>query len=131
MNNLTLHHIGIIVFDEETVKQFCKIFGLKEEYRGYVPEYNALCIFIKGNGKSSIEFVIPINGKLKDFNNGNGGLHHIAFETSNLNELKRQLEFNNVQFIQQEPVKGAGNFIVNFTRPKSSKRILVELVEMI
>jgi methylmalonyl-CoA/ethylmalonyl-CoA epimerase len=131
MENLILHHVGIVVHDEEVVKQFCKLFNLKEDYRGYVPEYNALCIFMRGNGKSSIEFVIPSNGKLKDFNGGKGGLHHIAFKTSDLNKAKTELEQNNVKFIQHDPVKGAGNFVVNFTKPKSSKRILVELIEMI
>lgn len=131
MKDLTLHHVGIIVPDEETVMQFCELFNLKEDFRGYVPEYNALCIFAKGNGKSCIEFVIPNDGKLKDFNDGKGGLHHIAFEVCDINNVKSELEHKNIKFIQQDPVKGAGNFVVNFTKPKSSKRILVELIEMI
>ena len=94
MTNLSLHHIGIVVPNEEVFLHFCKVFNLQEDYRGYVAEYAALCIFMKGNGKSPIEFVIPNGGKLKEFNDGKGGLHHIAFETPSIAETKKEANYD-------------------------------------
>jgi len=59
MSNVQLHHVGLLMPTEEAAQQFMKLIGLEEERRGYVPEYQALCIFAKGNGASPVELVIP------------------------------------------------------------------------
>ena len=129
MKALSLHHVGIVIPDEHTAELFARLFGLVEDYRGYVPEYEALCIFMKGNDMSPIEFVVPDGGNLMAFNKGKGGIHHLAFEVADIRAAREEMSKEGIQFLEGIPIKGAGDFIVNFIRPSSAYRILVEFVE--
>ena len=100
-----LHHVGIVMNEPERVERFMQVFGLMEDYREYVPEYHAMCIFTKLDG-TSLELIVPDGGVLKEYNGGKGGLHHIAF-----------------------CVEDAGPILVNFLRPRAGAGILVEFVE--
>ncbi|BCV21395.1 VOC family protein [Moorella sp. Hama-1] len=126
---MQIHHIGVVIPSEEIAANFIKMFGLQEDYRGYVPEYQSLCIFMKGNGSPPLEFIIPSGGKLSEYNKGRGGIHHIAYKVEDIHKTKTELEKSGAQFLEETPVKGAGNFIVNFIRPRSTGGILVELVQ--
>ena len=75
--------------DEKTAEAFAELFGLEEDYRGYVPEYHSLCIFTKRKGGSAVEFVIPDGGNLSDYNKGKGGIHHIALLVDDIKPLKK------------------------------------------
>ncbi|MBC7519628.1 MAG: VOC family protein, partial [Sandarakinorhabdus sp.] len=68
-----LHHVGIVVPDADEMAAMMAVLGLVEDYRGYVPQFQALCIFTNGNGASPVEFVIPDGGPLMKFNKGMGG----------------------------------------------------------
>ena len=68
-----LHHIGIVQSCEDDVVALMSLLGLEEDYRGFVPQWSALCIFTKSNGASPIEFVVPDGGPLAKFNKGAGG----------------------------------------------------------
>lgn len=131
MKTLALHHVGIIVPDEQRVNLFLHLFGIEEEYRGYVPEYQALCIFTKRNDGSAIEFVIPDGGKLTDYNKGRGGIHHIALLVENIRAAQEELALKGIQLLEEMPIKGAGDIMVNFVRPRDAYGILVELIENI
>jgi lactoylglutathione lyase/methylmalonyl-CoA/ethylmalonyl-CoA epimerase len=131
MKTLTLHHVGIVMPDEKTAEGFAELLGLEEDYRGYVPEYKSLCIFTKQNGGSAIEFVIPDGGNLTDYNKGKGGIHHIALLVDDVKAAKEELDKKGAQLLEEVPVKGAGNFIVNFLRPRYAYGILVEFIETI
>lgn len=129
MNTKSLHHVGIIVRDEHVVKELLELLGLEEEYRGYVPEYKSLCIFTKGHGGSAIEFVVPDGGNLSEYNGGKGGIHHIALLVDDVRAAQEELNKKGIELLEDIPVKGAGDFIVNFIRPRYINKILVELVE--
>ncbi|HBF39705.1 MAG TPA: 4-hydroxyphenylpyruvate dioxygenase [Firmicutes bacterium] len=129
MQTYNLHHVGIIMPDEKMADAFAKLFGLEEDYRGYVPEYHSLCIFTKRNGGSAVEFVIPDGGNLTDYNKGKGGIHHIALLVKDVKAAKEELNQKGLQLLEEVPVKGAGEFVVNFVRPRSAYGILVEFIE--
>jgi methylmalonyl-CoA/ethylmalonyl-CoA epimerase len=131
MENLSLHHIGIIVPTEERAAEMISILGLEESFRGYVPEYKSLCIFTKTNETSSVEFVIPDGGNLTDYNHGKGGIHHIALNVEDIKSIQAEMESKGIKLLEQTPVKGAGDFIVNFMRPRYTGGILVEYVQTI
>lgn len=125
-----LHHSGIICPDEETVFANVQLLGLTEEYRGYVPQWGALCIFMRPNGGSPVEFVVPdADTKLAKFNKGMGGVHHVAFEIPDIGEATEKLNQKGVRMIEPEAIKGAGNFLCNFISPVFTRGIMVELVE--
>lgn len=126
-----LHHVGIVQPDEEQVAAQMALFGLEEDYRGYVPAFNALCIFTRAASGSPIEFVVPDGGPLLKFNKGAGGIHHIAFEVPDLLALTADFAAQGIGLLEPEPVKGAGNFICNFLSPAATRGIIVEYVQML
>lgn len=126
-----LHHVGIVQPDEESAQQMMQLLGLSEDYRGYVPAFQALCIFTKGNGRTPIEWVIPDGGPLTKFNKGAGGLHHLAFEVPDLEAVMADFAQAGTEMLEPAPVRGAGNFICNFLRPSATRGVIVEYIQLI
>ena len=127
--NPPLHHVGVVQPSEADVKTMMALFGLEEDYRGFVPEWSALCIFTKAGRGSPIEFVVPRGGPLERFNKGLGGLHHIAFEVPDLRKLAKELQALDMRLLEPEPIKGAGAFLCNFLSPAFTRGLTVEYVQ--
>ncbi len=126
-----LHHVGIVQPSEEDVEAMMALLGLEEDYRGYVPEWHALCIFTKPAGASPIEFVVPDGGALLKFNKGAGGLHHVALQVPDIRALAARLEAEGMRLLEPEPIKGAGNFLCNFLSPLYTRGITIEFVQVL
>jgi hypothetical protein len=127
-----LHHVGIVVSSEKQAMAQMLRLGLQEDYRGYVAVWDVLCVFAKGNGGSAVEFVVPGSpGPLRDFNNGLGGLHHLAFAVPSLAEATARLSGIGVTMLEPKPVQGAGPFVCNFIPPIFTRAYAVELIEML
>jgi catechol 2,3-dioxygenase-like lactoylglutathione lyase family enzyme len=124
-----LHHVGIVTPSEKRANAQIKRLGLTEDYRGYVEKWDVLCIFTKPNDGSPLEFVIPYSGPLKSFNNGLGGLHHIAVTVPDIRATMRELAQTGIRTLEDEPVKGAGPFLCNFLHPLFVRGFTVELVQ--
>ncbi len=131
LKNPPLHHVGIVQPDEETAFALMALLGLSETSRGFVGSYHALCIFTEAAGRSPIEFVVPDGGPLARFNKGAGGLHHIAFEVSDLIALTEDFARRDIRMLEPKPVKGAGPFLCNFLMPSATRGIIVEYVQTI
>ena len=127
----SLHHVGIIQPSEEYAKTLMTLLGLKEDYRGYVETWRALCIFTKPEGATPIEFVIPNGGPLAKFNKGFGGLHHIALTVTSLDATRERVERQGMKLLNDVHVRGAGLFFCNFLSPIFTRSILVEFIELI
>ncbi len=113
---MKIHHIGIIVNREEWFKALVERFGGVVTGEGYVEEYGAHCTFVNFSG-TVIEFIFPRTPLLADYNHGAGGLHHIAFETDNLEECQKTLKKDGVHLLEETPVRGAANILINFISP--------------
>jgi len=122
-----LHHVGIIVPDAERLQELCRICGVTPGRRQYVAEYQAECVFSEGPG-GVIEFIIPGGGKLAKFNNGNGGLHHIAIEVDDLRATTADLAADGIKLLEASPVD-AGPIWINFLPPVFSRGVIVEYVQ--
>jgi catechol 2,3-dioxygenase-like lactoylglutathione lyase family enzyme len=129
--NPPLHHVGIVKPTEAHALEMMTLLGLEEDYRGFVPQWSALCIFTKPHRGSPIEFVVPDGGPLEKFNGGVGGLHHIALEVPDLDAMARQLEADGMKFLESAHVKGAGPFLCNFLAPIYTRGVTVEYVQLI
>jgi catechol 2,3-dioxygenase-like lactoylglutathione lyase family enzyme len=126
-----LHHVGIVQPSEEDAQTLMALMGLEEDYRGFVPQFSALCIFTKRQSGSPIEFVVPDGGPLARFNKGAGGLHHIALQVPDLDALARDLEAQEMKLLEPEHVKGAGPFLCNFLSPIYTRGITIEYVQVL
>jgi catechol 2,3-dioxygenase-like lactoylglutathione lyase family enzyme len=126
-----LHHVGIVVPDEDEMAAMMAVLGLVEDYRGIVPTFQALCVFTRGNGASPVEFVVPHGGPLLKFNKGMGGLHHLAYVVDSLDAKAAELAAQGMKLLEPEHVRGAGPFICNFLSPVYTRGLTVEYVELI
>lgn len=132
MKPLRMHHVGVVLPAIEQAERLIKLFGLKVDYRGYVKSYHADLIFTQyGPNESPIEFIIPHEGVLTKFNNGKGGIAHIAFEVEDVVAASRELEEQGLEMLEPDPVEGTSDIIVNFLRPRYSEGILFELVQTV
>jgi len=130
MNVLGLHHVGIISPTIEHARIFLDTLGLEEDYCEYVEEYQSDCLFVKhGPNDSPIELIIPRGGVLAEYNNGKGGLHHIALTVDNVEEFTAHWKEKGQNLLEEIPVVGAGGIRVNFLRPRYTGGVLVEFVE--
>lgn len=131
INDPLLHHVGIVQPSEQDALALMALMGLEEDYRGFVPQWSALCIFTKARSGSPIEFVVPDGGPLAKFNKGAGGLHHVALEVRDLNAVQRALEADGMRLLEPEHVKGAGDFVCNFLSPVYTRGITIEFVQLL
>ena len=132
MKPLRMHHVGVVLPAIEQAERLIKLFGLKVDYRGYVKSYHADLIFTQyGPNERAIEFNIPHEGVLTKFNNGKGGIAHIAFEVEDVEAASRELEAQGLEMLEKEAVEGTSDIIVNFLRPRYSEGVLFELVQTV
>lgn len=130
MKPIRLHHVGIIMPDMEQAQAFLQRFCLEEDYTEYVEAYYAYCLFTKfGDRESPVELVIPIEGVLKEYRQGKGGLHHIALEVADVEDTRREFAQQGLEMLEEVPVEGAGGIWVNFLRPRFGYGVLVEFVQ--
>ena len=129
---MRLHHVGIVLPSMEKAHAFLKTNGLEVDYAGYVDAYHADLIFTKKgeNGSSPIEMIIPREGVLTKFNNGKGGIAHIAFEVDDVEKVRQHMEAECPGcMLEKKAVLGTDDIIVNFRRPSTNQGILIEYVQ--
>lgn len=134
MQHKRMHHVGIILPDEETMNHFMQLYGLEIAYQGYVEPYSCRYIFTKMNPKyseSPIEFLIPDGGILAEFNHGRGGIHHICYEVDDVDAVCREFREAGHQLLEEFCPVSDKTMKINFVRPKYSFGILVEFMEIL
>ena len=125
---LRIHHVGIVARDENQIEEFKNILGLTEVAREKIDKYNVTNVFLECSGETKLHFMIPHKGTLKNFNQGRGGIHHIAFCTKDIKKTQKLLEEKGIKFIASGEQKGIVNFKFNFALPNISG-INIELIE--
>jgi lactoylglutathione lyase/methylmalonyl-CoA/ethylmalonyl-CoA epimerase len=132
MKPLRIHHIGIVQPSVEAARNLMDLLGLEEDYTGFVEAYQSDLIFTRhGPRECPLEFIIPRSGVLKDFNNGKGGIAHIAFEVDDVEGVRKEYEARGMEMLERQAVRGTDDIIVNFLRPKYSQGILCEFVQTV
>lgn len=123
-----LHHIGIVARDQAQMDRFVARLGLREVRREHLPKYHVTNIFFDAGGGAQIQFMLPDGGILANFNQGRGGLHHLAFCASDITPIQRRLEGEGVRFIAKDKQQGIGRFQFNFVLP-NLEGVNIELIE--
>jgi methylmalonyl-CoA/ethylmalonyl-CoA epimerase len=128
-----IHHVGVVLPTLHAVNHLMTMFGLEKDYQGFVEAYQADLIFTKyGDHESPIEFIVPHEGSvLKKFNDGKGGIAHIAFEVDDVEAVRREFEAKGLHMLEQKAVKGTDDLIINFLRPRYSEHVLFEFVQTV
>lgn len=127
-----INHIGIAVNDIQlSIEKFKAIFNISEIHIETV-ESQKVNIASFRIGDVRIELTSPTDSTspiAKFIDKRGEGIHHIAFETSGIeNELSR-LSNLGIQLINEKPSEGAHNMKIAFLHPKSTNGVLIELCE--
>lgn len=127
---INVEHIGIAVKDLELAeKNFEKILGVPSYKREEVESEHVITSFFKINS-TKIELLQPTSetGAISKFLEKKGeGIHHLAFETSNLEVELERLKQEGFTVLPGFPKKGADNKRVAFLHPKDTTGVLVEI----
>jgi methylmalonyl-CoA/ethylmalonyl-CoA epimerase len=148
-----LEHIGIAVKNiGQANKLFSRLLG-RDHYKN-IGQANKLFSRLLGSDHYKIEDVVSEKVRTSFFRIGDvkielleatdetspiarfinkkgEGIHHLAFEVSNIHESLRHYQDLGFELINNEPKAGADNKLVVFLHPKSTGGVLIELCQEI
>jgi methylmalonyl-CoA/ethylmalonyl-CoA epimerase len=129
-----INHIAIIVPDLDSSLAFWRdTLGLPLTHTEEVNSQESVVAFLP-IGDSEIELVKPTtdtSGAAKFLAKRGPGLHHIALEVDNLDEMLLTLKEKGVRLINETPITAAGGNRAAFIHPESANGVLVELYEVV
>lgn len=129
-----IEHIGIAVKDLNVSNEiFTKLFG-EAPYKQEVVESEGVTTSFFKNGPNKIELLQATNpdSPIAKFIEKKGeGIHHIAFDVTDIESEIVRLKNEGFTMIHETPKKGADNKIIAFLHPKSTNGVLIELCQEI
>ena len=129
-----IEHIGIAVKDLAISNQlFEKLLGTASYKTEEVASEGVLTSFFQ-NGPNKIELLVATNpdSPIAKFIEKKGeGIHHIAFEVTDILSEMERLKNEGFVLINELPKKGADNKLVAFLHPKGTNGVLIELCQEI
>lgn len=124
-----IDHLGIAVKNlEESVAYYEKSLGLKCEHIEEVESQKVRTAFFHC-GEVHLELLEATSEEspIAKFIEKNGeGIHHIAFDTDDIQGQLKQAADSGVRLIHEVPFEGAANKMVAFLHPKSTHGVLTE-----
>ena len=125
-----IEHIGIAVKSiEDANNLYAKLLGVASYKQESVESENVLTSFFKIN-QTKIELLQASSDSsaiAKFIEKRGEGIHHIAFETDDLDAEIKRLSAEGFEVLKGFPKPGADNKMVAFLHPKNTTGVLVEL----
>lgn len=125
-------HIGLAVKDLQTsIPIFERLLNVKC-YKTEVVEGEKVKTAFFRTGETKIELLesTSADGVIARFLEKKGeGMHHIAFEVSDIRAEMERLSKEGFTLLNPEPKEGADNKLVCFLHPKTTNGILIELCQ--
>ena len=127
-----IEHIGIAVKDiAASNKIFEDILGVAPYKQEAVESEGVLTSFFK-TGENKIELLQATSSDsaiAKFLEKNKEGIHHIAFDVSDIHEEIERLIKLGYKMIHEKPKDGADNKHIAFLHPKDSNGVLIELCQ--
>ena len=128
-----IDHIAIAVENlDEALAVYEKTFGLTAAHREYVEDFGVEIATLP-IGDTAIELIEgkdPVSPIRKFVATRGPGLHHIAYTVDDIVAALAELEAAGVQLIDKTPRRGKENSLVAFIHPRSTQKVLYELVQL-
>lgn len=128
----SINHIGIAVKDlDASIETFRKLFGFTDIHREVVEEQKVSVASFQV-GDVLLELTCPTDAEspiAKFIEKRGEGIHHIAFNTDNINNDLAKLKNDGVQLINETPRDGAHDMLIAFLHPKSTNGVLTEICQ--
>lgn len=134
---MTLEHLGIAVADADAaVALFERLLGAAPYKRETVEREGVRTIFFGDGGRAGeapklelLEALSPASPVAKYLEKRGPGLHHVAFEVTDLEAEMARLRALGFQLLAEAPKPGADGKRIVFLHPRSTGGVLVELCE--
>jgi methylmalonyl-CoA/ethylmalonyl-CoA epimerase len=127
-----IDHIGVVVEDlDAAVELYSGRFEMREQHRETVEAFDVEAVLLE-IGEGHVELLRPLSadGPVGRFLERNGpGLHHVAYQTEDIDRTLAQVRDAGIELIDQEPRTGIRGSRVAFLHPRSTGGVLTELVE--
>ncbi|MCC6865287.1 MAG: methylmalonyl-CoA epimerase [Ignavibacteria bacterium] len=127
-----ISHLGIAVKDLKTASEmYRKLFQTEPSEMEHIEEQKVNVVKFT-IGQSTIEL---LEGTSEDspicrFIEKKGeGIHHIAYESDNINIELNRLENDGFELINNKPLTGSDNMLIAFVKPKSIGGVLTEICQ--
>jgi methylmalonyl-CoA/ethylmalonyl-CoA epimerase len=126
-----IHHLGVAVEDlDDALNTYRRLFGAEVEHRDTVVEQGVEAASVRV-GDSRVELLAPLGEETpvgKFLASRGPGMHHVAYEVSDLQGELKGLAAQGVELIDEEPHRGLFGLEVAFVHPDSVHGVLAELV---
>ncbi len=123
-------HIGVAVHSLESVKKmYREVFDLQPVFEEEVPDQKVKVVGFK-IGETNVEYLEPLaaDSPISGFLNKKGeGLHHVAYNVTDIRALLHRMKQSGVRLIDEEPRIGAEGKLIAFVHPKGMNGVLLEL----
>ncbi len=132
MNIKKIEHIGIAVKSLEKSRIFYeKVLGLSCYREEVVPDQKVKTAFYQvGNIKIELLEATAQDSPIATFIEKKGeGMHHIAFETNDLENNLKIIEKKGIRLIDKQPRPGTEQLQIAFLHPGATHGVLIELCE--
>lgn len=124
-----IHHVGIAVHELDRALEFYRdTLGLHVHAQDTVQDQGVRAALLT-IGESEIELLEPLSPEspiAKFLQRKGEGLHHICFQTPDVDAELEGLKQKDVPLVDQAPRRGLAGMIC-FLHPKASRGVLVEL----
>jgi methylmalonyl-CoA/ethylmalonyl-CoA epimerase len=128
-----IHHVGIVVDELAKAMSFWRdLLGLALVKTAVVQDQGVKAALLKA-GESEIELLEPLSpesGVGRFLSRRGGGLHHVCFETEDVQAELNRARAKGIQLIDQQPRPGLAGMIC-FLHPKATRGVLVEYAQPI
>ncbi len=126
-----IHHVGVVVPDlEQAMALWRDLLGLRLTKSQTIQDQGVKAALLQV-GESEIELLEPLspdNGVGKFLARRGGGLHHVCFETADVERELDGAKARGIQLIDQKPRPGLAGMIC-FLHPKATRGVLVEYAQ--
>jgi methylmalonyl-CoA/ethylmalonyl-CoA epimerase len=127
-----IDHIGIAVEDiEAAIPLYRDTFGMQVAHREVVEEQGVEAVLLDV-GENHIELLAPLGPDTpvgKFLAKRGPGLHHVAYQVSDIEAALRALQADGQTPLDKTPRVGIRKALVAFLEPKETGRVLTELVQ--
>jgi methylmalonyl-CoA/ethylmalonyl-CoA epimerase len=127
-----IDHIGVAVEDlDAAIELYRQQFEMGEQYREIVEQQGVEAVLLEV-GEGHVELLKPLGPEtaVGKFLEARGpGLHHVAYQTADIDSALDQVRAAGLELIDETPRVGIRGTRVAFLHPKATGGVLIELVE--
>ncbi len=127
-----ISHLGIAVKDLNKAKEmYRRLLQIEPSEAEYVEEQKVNVVKFRV-GQSTIELLegTSADSPISRFIEKRGeGIHHVAYESDNINSDLSRLNEDGFELINKEPRVGSDNMLIAFIKPASVSGVLTEICQ--